>query len=120
MLAFDLLGLSAVRRFVAGHAAVAGLSADRIADLQIAVNELATNSVSYADGTGTLRMWQADGMLVCEVRDRGWISDPLAGRLPPLTTAEHGRGLVIVNHLCDLVRVHSDVTGTTIRLHLYS
>ena len=118
-LAFDLMGLSAVRRFVAEHAAHAGLPADRIADLQIAVNELATNSVSYTDGTGTVRVWQDGQVLVCEVRDRGWITDPLAGRLPPTTTAEHGRGLVIVNHLCDLVRVHSDATGTTIRLHVH-
>jgi anti-sigma regulatory factor (Ser/Thr protein kinase) len=117
-LPFDLMGLSAVRRFVAEHAGLAGLPADRIADLQIAVNELATNSVSYTDGTGTLRVWRSDGVLVCEVRDRGWITDPLAGRLPPPTTAEHGRGLVIVNHLCDLVRVHTDANGTTIRLHL--
>src|SRR5438045_2315788 len=68
---FDIMGLARVRRFVAEHAARAGLPADRISDLQIAVNELATNSVSYADGTGTLRAWQSDGFLMCEVRARG-------------------------------------------------
>jgi hypothetical protein len=32
--------------------------------------------------------------------------------------SEHGRGLLLVNYLCDLVRVHTDLSSTTIRLHM--
>ena len=49
-------------------------------DLVLAVNELATNSVRHAGGHGILRMWRDDGALLCEVRDRGRIDDPLVGR----------------------------------------
>jgi anti-sigma regulatory factor (Ser/Thr protein kinase) len=117
-LEFGLAGLATVRRFVAAFAARAGLGPDRAADLQVAVNELATNSVSYAGGTGTVRVWRTADAVVCEVRDRGRLTDPMAGRRPAADTSDHGRGLLIVNHLCDLVRVHSDGSGTTIRLYV--
>jgi len=29
-----------------------------------------------------------------------------------------GRGLVLINHLCDLVRIHTRPGATTIRLHI--
>jgi anti-sigma regulatory factor (Ser/Thr protein kinase) len=83
------------------------------------VNELATNTICYGGGAGTLRIWQSDGLFACEVHDRGRITDPLVGRLPPPLTGESGRGLVIVHHVCDLVRVHTDATGTTVRLFMY-
>jgi len=117
-LPFDAGGLAQVRRFVAHEAGRAGLPVDRIADLQIAVNELATNTIRHGGGTGTVRAWQTPDHFVCDVRDTGRITDPLAGRLPPHIFSERGRGLVIVNHLCDLVRVHTGEGGTAVRLHV--
>ncbi|SCL32484.1 Anti-sigma regulatory factor (Ser/Thr protein kinase) [Micromonospora rhizosphaerae] len=117
-LRYDLAALPGVRRFVADHAAGAGLHADRVADLQIAVTELAANSVAHAGGAGTLQVWLTGTHLVCEIRDDGWLADPLAGRLAPAVDGVGGRGLVIVHALCDLVRVHSTATGTTVRLHM--
>jgi anti-sigma regulatory factor (Ser/Thr protein kinase) len=111
--------LSLVRRFVAEQAVRAGLAADRVDDLQIAVNELATNTISHGGGTGTLRAWHTADLFVCEVTDAGRITDPLAGRLPPGPTSEGGRGLVIVHHLCDLVRLYTGDGGTTVRLYAY-
>ncbi|MFC0032166.1 anti-sigma factor RsbA family regulatory protein [Micromonospora chaiyaphumensis] len=118
LLGYDLATLPQVRRFVADHARAAGLAADRVADLQIAVTELATNSVAHAGGSGTLQAWRTDRHLVCEIHDDGWLADPLAGRLVPAQDGIGGRGLVIVHALCDLVLLHTTAAGTTIRLHM--
>ncbi|GAA1803576.1 sensor histidine kinase [Planosporangium flavigriseum] len=117
-LVFDADDLPAVRRFVAAHAGRAGLAPNRIADLAVAVNEVATNAVIHGGGPGTLRVWPERGSLLCEVSDPGQLTDPLAGRIPPGLDSEHGRGLLLVNYLCDLVRVHTDATSTTVRLHM--
>jgi anti-sigma regulatory factor (Ser/Thr protein kinase) len=116
-LRFDLDGLAAVRRFVSGHGAAAGLSERRAGELAMAVNELATNSVLHGGGTGTVRIWAETGHVGCETADRGRITDPLAGRRPVSLTAVGGRGLLLVNELADLVRMHSAATGTTIRVY---
>ena len=56
----------------------------RVADLVLAVDELATNSLRYARGEGMLRTWRENGSLLVEVADDGHIADPLAGRdCPP-------------------------------------
>ncbi|HEV7897077.1 MAG TPA: sensor histidine kinase [Planosporangium sp.] len=118
MFVFDADDLPAVRRFIAEHAGRAGLAAGRIADLEVAVNEVATNAVVHGGGPGTLRVWQERGCVVCEVSDPGHLTDPLAGRIPPDPDSEHGRGLVLVNYLCDLVRMHTHQLSTTFRLHM--
>ncbi|TDB74963.1 sensor histidine kinase [Micromonospora sp. KC723] len=118
LLRYDLGTLPEVRRFVTAYARDAALHPDRIADLQIAVTELATNSVAHASGGGMLHVWRTDEHLVCEVRDDGWLEDPLAGRLTPRHDGVGGRGLAIVHALCDLVLVHSTAAGTTVRLHM--
>jgi anti-sigma regulatory factor (Ser/Thr protein kinase) len=115
-LAFGPGALGAVRRFVTRHAERAGLSAGRVDDLVIAVNELAANTVTHGGGTGTVRVWLTPAAIICEVRDPGRITEPLAGRVLPAMNSEGGRGLVIVNHLCDLVRLYTGESGTTIRL----
>ncbi|MFR9779855.1 anti-sigma factor RsbA family regulatory protein [Micromonospora sp. MS34] len=117
-LRYDLDSLPLLRRFVADHAAGTGLDDDRVADLQIAVTELATNSVAHAGGAGTVQLWRTARHLICEIHDDGWLSDPLAGRLAPAQDGIGGRGLVIVHALCDLVLVHTTATGTTVRLHM--
>jgi anti-sigma regulatory factor (Ser/Thr protein kinase) len=111
----DLAGL---RAFVGQHARHHELPEDRIADLVLAANELATNSIRHADGAGTLRIWSLGWSVVCEVRDGGRLTDPLAGRHLPPVTDPSGRGLWLANHLCDLVQVWSGDGGTVIRLHV--
>ena len=104
--------------FVAERAARAGFEGDRLSDLVLAVNELATNSMRHGGGRGVLSVWQENGELVCEVTDRGHIADPLAGRERQADTRGGGRGLWLVNHLCDLVQVRSSRAGNVIRLHM--
>ncbi|SCG36368.1 sensor histidine kinase [Micromonospora coxensis] len=118
VLRYGLGSLPEVRRFVTGHAVDAALDPDRVADLQIAVTELATNSIAHAGGGGVLQVWRTGEHLVCEVQDDGWLDDPLAGRLAPRHDGIGGRGLVIVHALCDLVLVHSTAVGTTVRVHM--
>jgi anti-sigma regulatory factor (Ser/Thr protein kinase) len=117
-LSFTTSYLRAVRRFVLRHARAAGLSTARASDLVLAVNELAANSVRFGGSRGTLWVWRADGALVCEVEDDGQLAQPLAGRRRPEISAESGRGLWMVNQLCDLVQLRSSPAGTSVRVHM--
>jgi anti-sigma regulatory factor (Ser/Thr protein kinase) len=118
-MAFGAAGLRSLRRFVRAHATPTGLPAHRILDLVLAVSEVATNTVQHtAAGTGTLRLWRQDGGVTCEIRDSGHIVDLLAGHLPAGSDSVRGRGLLIVNHLCDLVELRSGDGGTVVRMHI--
>ncbi|HEY0638974.1 MAG TPA: ATP-binding protein, partial [Pseudonocardiaceae bacterium] len=108
-----------LRAAVTGWAAAAGLPADRVADLTLAVHEVAVNSLRHGGGRGTLRYWTEGRSLVCEVSDSGHITDPLVGRLRPTTSQLSGRGVWLANQLCDLVRIRSSASGTTVRLHMF-
>jgi anti-sigma regulatory factor (Ser/Thr protein kinase) len=116
--AFDAHTLQALRRFVADRATRAGLAGTRAHDFLLAVNEIAANSVRHGGGRGELRIWQDNGALVCDVKDGGRISKPLAGRERPEEGQSHGYGLWLANQLCDLVQVRTFPTGNTVRLHM--
>jgi anti-sigma regulatory factor (Ser/Thr protein kinase) len=116
-LAVRLHAFAALRRFVARRAAAAGLAADSAGDLVLAVNEVATNSVRHGGGRGEALVWTEPDAVVCEIRDAGWIADPLAGRREPAPRQVGGHGLWIANQVCDLVQVRSSDAGTAVRLH---
>ena len=109
--------LAATRDLVLEQGLRAGLSPDRADAMVIAVNELATNTVQHTSDVGRLAVWVEEGVLVCQLSDTGHLTDPLAGRIPPSPTHCGGRGLVLVNQFCDLVRIHTRPGATTIRLH---
>ncbi|GHG47511.1 MULTISPECIES: sensor histidine kinase [Amycolatopsis] len=118
--AFELAGttdLAAARALAHVRAAACGLAGDRLADVEIVVTELLSNSVEHGSGSGTVRFWGGDGEFVCEVHDRGRLTDPLAGRHPASPYQPRGRGLLLVNHLADLVRLHTGEGGTTFRAY---
>jgi anti-sigma regulatory factor (Ser/Thr protein kinase) len=116
--AFDADSLVECRRRVYWQGTRAGLGVARTNDLVLAVNEILTNSVRHGGGTGVLRIWQDDGMLVCEVRDGGRIDDPLADRRRPGPDQTGGRGLWIANQLCDLVQLRSLADGSVVRVSM--
>jgi anti-sigma regulatory factor (Ser/Thr protein kinase) len=118
---FDLAGLALdrVRRLAGDHAAAAGLDERRSSEFVVAVNEAVTNTVRHADGIGVLRLWREDGSVICDVVDHGSIRDPLAGRLPADTTDTNGRGLWLINQLCDLVQIRSSETSNVVRMHMH-
>ena len=84
--------------------------------LALVASELATNSVRHGGGTGTVAMWLDKGAAVLQFTDSGTLLDPLTGRLSPPLDSEGGRGLYLVNQLCDLVQVRSSDRGTTVRV----
>jgi anti-sigma regulatory factor (Ser/Thr protein kinase) len=110
--------LSQARAFANTAAKRAGLGPDRADDFELVVNELITNSIEHARTRCALRVWVADGSLVGEVVDGGRMDDPLAGRRPAPPEQPRGRGLLLVNHLTDLVRIHRSDRGTTIRVYM--
>jgi anti-sigma regulatory factor (Ser/Thr protein kinase) len=115
---FGKADLREVRRLVSERARTAGLDVRRGEDLVLAVCELATNSVQHGGGEGSLRVWDVDGGLCCEVRDSGRIDDPLVGRERPPLEQVGGRGVWIAHQLCDLVRLRSDEQGTRVRVQM--
>jgi anti-sigma regulatory factor (Ser/Thr protein kinase) len=117
-LAFAGDSLEALRQFVGERAGLAGMNAARRADLVLAANEVATNSVLHGGGDGTLLVWRDGDTLVCDLRDSGCFDHPLAGRERPRPDRVGGHGLWLANQLCDLVQVRSFPIGTVVRLHL--
>jgi anti-sigma regulatory factor (Ser/Thr protein kinase) len=110
--------LAAVRAVVYRYAKQAGLPEHRAIDLVLAVSEVAANTVRHAKSPGSLKIWYDSQEIVCQIQDEGTIHDPLAGRRKPSMDAMGGHGLWIVHQVCDDVEMHSDETGTTIRLHM--
>jgi anti-sigma regulatory factor (Ser/Thr protein kinase) len=110
--------LSFLRRRVLAHAAGAGASPARAGDLALAVSELATNSLRHGGGHGRLRLWADGANLMCEVADTGYITDPLVGRRRPTSRQLHGRGLWLVQQLCDLVQVRTEPGSTVVRVQV--
>ena len=110
--------LAEVRHFAANHAAARGFGRQRVQDVVLTVSELATNTVVHGGGHGLLRIWQEGDALVHEVRDPGVIREPLVGRRRPTPGQLGGRGLWLVNEVCDLVQLRSSAAGTVVRAHL--
>ena len=110
--------LADLRQFVALRARAAGLGETRCEDVVLAVNEVATNSIRHGGGRGTLRAWHERDALICEVRDRGRLEDPLAGRRRPRDAQVDGYGLWLANQVCDLVQVRSQADGSAVRVHM--
>ena len=117
LLYVDRAALRGVREFVTLHAERAGLGADGVGDLVLAVHELATNTLRHGGGEGTVSVWSEHDAVVCEVNDRGRIKDPLAGRVAPTVDSLDGRGLWMANQLCELVQIRSFPDGGAVRVH---
>jgi anti-sigma regulatory factor (Ser/Thr protein kinase) len=87
-------------------------------DLILAVNEAATNALLHGGNEGELRIWTDGREVVCEVTDSGTFHEPLAGRQRPEPDWVCGRGVWLMNQLCDLVELRPTDTGTVVRLHV--
>jgi anti-sigma regulatory factor (Ser/Thr protein kinase) len=114
---FSSRSLVRVREAVADFSTRAGLGVEGTEQLVLAVDELASNSIRHGGGAGVLRYWRELELLVCEVEDGGRIEDPLVGRTRPEPEAFGGRGVWLVNQLCDLVQIRSGLAGSIVRVH---
>ena len=117
-LRFGIEELASVRSLVARAAGPSGLDLRRAEELVMAVHEVATNSIRHGGGHGSLKIWQDQSALVCEVRDKGGFDDPLVDRRRPPSDPRASRGLWLANQLCDLVQIRSFQDGTVVRLHM--
>jgi anti-sigma regulatory factor (Ser/Thr protein kinase) len=117
--AFDRWSLGELRRMVQACAVGAGIARERVLDLVLAANEVATNSVVHGGGDGVLRIWREPAAVVCEVHDAGsGIADPLAGRRRPHPGEQGGRGLWLANQLGDLVQLRVLDGHGVVRVHM--
>lgn len=112
--------LASVRAFSLGVLRRAGVAESRLPDLILAVNEAATNALMHGGGGCELRIWHDTHHVICEVTDHGILDEPLAGRRRPTPEVCSGRGVWLMNQLCDLVEVRPTETGTAVRLHVES
>ncbi|BAL88931.1 hypothetical protein AMIS_37110 [Actinoplanes missouriensis 431] len=108
--------LRAVRAFVTERAHALGLAEARIDLLTLAVSELTTNTLQHTTGGGHIRVWVSDGRLVCDVVDQG--TERPFGRAMPAAEAVRGRGLAIVERVCDAVYTTVVPEGTLVRICL--
>jgi anti-sigma regulatory factor (Ser/Thr protein kinase) len=115
-MSFQAGDLRRVRAFVATRAEQAGLAQEAVDAMVLAVNEVATNSLSHGGGRGEVHAWADGRSLVFEVSDQGHITSPLVGRLRPAPEARDGAGLWVANQLCDLVQIYSSARGTAVRV----
>jgi serine/threonine-protein kinase RsbW len=108
--------LKAVRDFVAARAASLGLPPVRVELLILAVSELTTNTLQHTDGAGRIHVWVRAGQLICDVVDSG----PMRtfGRDMPAAGVVGGRGLAIVERICDDVETFPVEGGTMVRIRL--
>jgi anti-sigma regulatory factor (Ser/Thr protein kinase) len=115
---FDKGSLSDVRVFARTCAVAMGLSATKAADLVLALNEVATNSLRHGGGEGELRMWKENGSVIGEIRDAGRIDRPHIGRERPVPGQAGGLGVWLANQLCDLVQIRTFHDGSVVRIHM--
>ncbi|WP_410813650.1 ATP-binding protein [Micromonospora sp. 067-2] len=108
--------LRELRGFVSTQALAQGLAPHRVELLALAVSELATNTLQHTTGGGQVRLWAEADQLFCDVVDQG--PARTFGRDMPAADAVRGRGLAIVERICDEVAVLSRPEGTVVRIRL--
>ncbi len=113
----DTPNMAGLRSVAAKFACRHDMDDDRADELVLALTELASNSIEHAHDSATVLLGVTGGRVVCQVRDTGHITDPLAGRRPVPPHHLRGRGLLLVNEVADLVRVHSVPGSTTVEIH---
>ncbi|WP_084757311.1 ATP-binding protein [Micromonospora cremea] len=109
--------LRALRAFVCTGALARGLPPHRVELLTLAVSELATNTLQHTTGGGRVRLWAEADQLFCDVIDQGPPARAFGRDMPP-ADAVRGRGLAIVEQVCDEVAVLTEPEGTVVRLRL--
>ncbi len=115
---FTAHDLAFVRRAARSAAEAAGVDSVRLPDIELSVDEVATNAVTHGGSRGVARWWTEGGWFVCEISAGGAFTDPLVGRRRPRPEEPHGRGVWLAMQLCDLVQLRNVTVGTVVRLHV--
>jgi anti-sigma regulatory factor (Ser/Thr protein kinase) len=117
-LPFGRYDLRMVREQILAAGLKSGMHDHDLSMLQLAVNEATTNAVEHGGGSGVLHMWIDGEHLICDVLSPRPLQHLLAGRTMVEQASLGGRGLLLINQLCDLVRLHVGPDGTAIRMWL--
>ncbi|MER7891537.1 ATP-binding protein [Micromonospora sp. NPDC094482] len=105
-----------VRHRVTRAALRAGLTPERAEQFTIAVNEVVINAIQHGGGAADVTLTPGPGTVTVTVRDSGGgIPAHVAPRLPTPHTLG-GRGLWLVQQLCQDVTVHTSDAGTVVTL----
>ena len=108
------LGVSVLRRAMAGLAEDCGMDAEGIADVRLAVTEAATNAVihAYAEADGELRVAAAvhDGELTIVIGDTG------PGLVATANSPGLGLGLAIIANVVERLKIASRPGRTEIHM----
>ena len=110
--------LHALRKFVHSARPAEGLAPDRRADLAFALSEAAANVIKHGRSRGTVKLWRDRSAVVGEVTGPGSTIERTAGRRRPAPDARSGRGLWLINQVCDLVQLRATTASTTVRVHV--
>ncbi|WP_144126585.1 ATP-binding protein [Catellatospora sichuanensis] len=110
--------LGKLRTHVTSYAERAGLPSSRSGLLALAVSELATNTLMYTAGGGTMVLWAEPGEIVCELHDQGPVGGRPAPARMPAADAPSGRGLAIVDQVCDEVRTYHTDKATVVQVRM--
>ncbi|GAA0941272.1 ATP-binding protein [Nonomuraea longicatena] len=113
---FTLLDLPGLRDLTADRARRAGLRGEAVANLVIAVNEVATNAVLHGSDAALLRAWPDGGGLVVQIRDEGRWAGAVFGAERPPAEATSGMGLWVARLLADTVEFDTGAEGSTVTL----
>ncbi|GGQ69406.1 ATP-binding protein [Couchioplanes azureus] len=97
-----------------------GLLGDRLDGFVLAVNEVITNVVLHAGGSGRLRLTRTPTAIWCTVTDSGPGIPEEHQRPPAVPEAfeDGGRGIWLAYQLCDEVTMATGPIGTTIGLRM--
>ena len=119
-LPFRMADLPGVRAYAAAYARRRGMTEDRVGNLLLAVNEVATNAVPHGSGQARLRLWDTHESLVVEIRDGGhWSPQSPPGAAPPRDYATSGMGLWVSRLLSDSIHFDTGSRGTVVTMSFH-
>lgn len=113
---FDILTLSTVRRELRECVERCGLRDMDAEKFVLAVNEIATNAIRHAGGSGSLTLWAHAGHLYCRVVDRGpgipvaWLDGTARSQRDTVPR----NGLWLTRRICDSVEIDTGRSGTRV------